>query len=73
MNDMFKNIGKALDDTAFKDIHFNEKQKEKVRQRLRKGHKKQPQFQSIFNHLLPIAVIVFFLIGASYFMVTELT
>lgn len=73
MNDMFKNIGKALDDTAFQDIHFNEKHKEKVRQRLRKDYKKQPQFQSIFNHLLPIAVIGFFLIGASYFMVTELT
>ena len=61
MNDIFKNIGKALDDTALKDIHFNEKHKEKVRQRLSKGHKKQHQFQSIFKHLLPIAVIGFFL------------
>ncbi|MGY4795319.1 hypothetical protein ACVNNN_09960 [Lysinibacillus fusiformis] len=73
MNDIFKNIGKALDDTALKDIHFNEKHKEKVRQRLQKGHKKQHPFQSIFKQLLPIAVIGFFLIGVSYFVVSELT
>lgn len=73
MDDMLKNTPKILNETVLKDVHFHERNKENVRQMIRKKHKKPYKIKSIFNHLFPLAAISLFCLGVSYFIVTGMT
>ncbi|AMO85356.1 hypothetical protein B857_03833 [Solibacillus isronensis B3W22] len=72
MDDMFKQIVETMNKTVLKDIHFDVKQKEKVRQAIYKRKKKQFLIKPILNYLLPIAVACLFFIGTSYYIASEL-
>ncbi|BAK16733.1 outer membrane lipoprotein-sorting protein [Solibacillus silvestris StLB046] len=71
MDDMFKQIVETMNKTVLKDIHFDAKQKENVRQVIYKRKKKRP-IKPTLNFLLPIAVASLFILGASYYATTEL-
>ncbi|MFJ7734030.1 hypothetical protein ACIQXF_19400 [Lysinibacillus sp. NPDC097231] len=72
MDEKMKNLGRTLNETVLKDIHFNEKNKENVRQMIHIRRKKQRSLKPIFNYLLPTAVMSLFLLGIIYLIVTEL-
>ncbi|MER2009761.1 MAG: hypothetical protein ABS939_20180, partial [Psychrobacillus sp.] len=72
MDDMFKQIVETMNKTVLKDIHFDAKQKENVRQVIYKRKKKQFLIKPILNYLLPIAVACLFFIGTSYYIASEL-
>ncbi|MER2118844.1 MAG: hypothetical protein ABS935_01170 [Solibacillus sp.] len=72
MDDMFKQIVETMNKTVLKDIHFDAKQKENVRQVIYKRKKKRHIKPTTLNYLLPIAVASLFFLGASYYATTEL-
>ena len=71
MDDMFKQIVETMNKTVLKDIHFDAKQKENVRQVIYKRKKKR-HIKPILNYLLPIAVASLFFLGTSYYIASEL-
>ncbi|MBM7663585.1 hypothetical protein JOC25_000041 [Solibacillus kalamii] len=71
MDDMFKQIVETMNKTVLKDIHFDAKQKENVRQVIYKRKKKR-HIKPTLNYLLLIAVACLFFIGTSYYVTTEM-
>lgn len=72
MDEMFKNIVETLNKTVLKDIKFNEKNKENVRQAIYKRKKKRFHIKPSLNCVLPMAATCLLFLGTSYFIATEL-
>lgn len=72
MDDVFKKIVQTMNETVLKDINFNEKNKENVRQTIHKRNKRSFHVKHKLKYLLPTVITLLFFLGTSYFIINEL-
>ena len=72
MDDVLKKIVQTMNETVLKDINFNEKNKENVRQTIHKRKKKWFHVKHKLNYLLPTVMTLLFFLGTSYYIVNKL-
>lgn len=72
MDDVFKKIVQTMNETVLKDINFNEKNQENVRQTIHNRNKKSFHVKHKLNYFLPTVITLLFFLGTSYFIINEL-
>ena len=72
MDKIFKNISDHMNQTVLKDIDFNEKNKEQVRQAIENKKKKRFNLKPTIHFLLPLSATCLFFLVISYFILSEL-